>query len=60
MNWTLSLVCEHCAEIFHGIAQNVWCEKCQEPHTLCPACLEVHRMSASKQDRYLAGLEAEL
>ena len=57
----LSLVCDHCAEIFRmHIAENVWCGKCQESHTLCPACFEVHRLSASRQDFYLTKLEAAL
>jgi hypothetical protein len=61
MTEILSLVCDHCAEIFRmHIAQNVWCEKCQQSHTFCQACLEVHRLSASRQDHYLNQIEAQL
>jgi len=54
-------MCESCKELYRSHpAVNAFCRKCGGAHSLCDACWNVHLISASQEDHYLAELERQL
>lgn len=53
--------CEDCGERFQANIHEkpAVCGKCSDVHLYCPACAEVHALSAAVMDHYLATLLAQ-